>query len=76
MAGVLLGIPNFLSVYFLLKILDLGWDGSIIFPIFNVGVLLASAIMGWLIMREEMPVKRALGVIMAAISIYLISTSI
>lgn len=76
MAGVLLGIPNFLSVYFLLKILDLGWDGSIIFPIFNVGVLFASAIMGWLIMREEMPVKRALGVIMAAISIYLISTSI
>jgi len=75
-AGILLGIPNYFSIYFLLEILGMGWDGSVVFPIFNVGVLLCSALMGALLLREEMPPLRLAGVALAALSIYLISSSV
>lgn len=76
LAGIVLGVANFFSIFFLLNLLDIGWDGSIVFPIFNVGVLLMSALGGWLIFKEEMPFYRVLGILIAAISIYIMSLSI
>jgi drug/metabolite transporter (DMT)-like permease len=76
LAGIILGIPNFFSIYFLLKILDMGWDGSIVFPIFNVGVLLVAAMGSWAIFKEKITVMKLVGVFVAAVSIYLISASL
>lgn len=76
LAGILLGVPNFYSVYFLLSILDLGWDGSVVFPIFNVGVLLASALAGAILLKEDMPPTRIAGVLLASLAIYFISITV
>ena len=35
LGGVILGLPNYLTIYLLLHLLDQGWDGSVLFPLNN-----------------------------------------
>jgi len=65
MAGVILGIPNFYSIYFLVRLFDQGYEGSIIFPLCNIGVLFLSGVIGLLLFREKISLKNALGLILA-----------
>ncbi|MDX1666116.1 MAG: EamA family transporter [Saprospiraceae bacterium] len=74
-AGMLLGVPNFFSIYFLLRVIGVGWEGSIVFPINNVGIIALSAILAWIIFREKLNRVNILGVICAIIAIVLIAIS-
>lgn len=67
-AGFTLGIPNFFSIYFLLKTLNLN-DSSIIFPILNIGVVSLSALIGWKIYSENLTTKNWIGLVLAGISL-------
>lgn len=67
-AGITLGIPNFFSIYFLLKTLNLN-DSSIIFPILNIGVVSLSALIGWKIYSENLTTKNWIGLVLAGISL-------
>lgn len=73
LAGVLLGIPNFFSIYLLVYMLSLGWEGSVLFPLNNIGVLVLSALFGFLIFNEEFNKWKWTGLSLAVIAIYLIS---
>ncbi len=53
-AGIALGIPNFFTIYLLLKLIDAGWEGSKIFPILNVSIILGSAILGLTLFKEKL----------------------
>jgi drug/metabolite transporter (DMT)-like permease len=75
LGGIILGIPNFFSIYFLLKTLQLDWGGSVIFPVFNISVILVASIVGFLIFKESMKWYNVLGLGMALLSIVLISIS-
>jgi len=70
-AGIILGIPNFFSIYFILLGLN-EMDGSIFFPINNVGILLVSGIAGILFFREKMNSYKYIGFILAVITIILL----
>lgn len=70
-AGVVLGIPNFFSIYFILLGLN-DMDGSIFFPINNVGILLVSGVAGILFFREKMNSYKYIGFILAIITIVLL----
>ena len=72
--GIALGIPNFFTIYLILKILDMGWDGSAFFPINNVGILALAAVVGIFFFREKLTNKNKLGLAFAIISIYLLAT--
>lgn len=73
-AGIILGVPNFFSIYYLLKALNSGAMNSvIIFPINNISILLLSTFLAMLIFREHLNTKNKLGLLMASISIVLIS---
>lgn len=72
-AGIGLGIPNFFSIYLLMEVIASGWDGSVVFPINNVGILSCSAIMGFIIFRERITQNKIVGLIMAIVAILLIS---
>lgn len=72
-AGVLLGVPNFCSIYFLLKSLGIGWDGSIIFPVNNVAIIALSSLLAWLIFKERLSRVNNWGVIIAILAIILIT---
>ena len=72
-AGVVLGVPNFFSMYFLVKLLNVGWEGSIVFPINNIGILLLSSIGALIVFNEEMGKLRWLALLLAVLSIGLLT---
>ncbi len=73
LGGVLLGIPNFFSIYLLLYLLGIGWNGSTVFPVNNVGVLLLSVIFGVLFFKEKINSTKLVGILLAVSAIYLIT---
>ena len=72
-AGVLIGVPNFFTIYLIIKGLEVGYDGSVLFPLNNVGVIVTVAIVGILFFKEKLSGLNYLGLVMALISVYLIS---
>jgi drug/metabolite transporter (DMT)-like permease len=72
-AGILLGLPNYFSIYLLLVMLDSGWKGNIMYPMVNVSVLLLSAMTAHLVLREKLTVLNKIGVILAVVAILIIA---
>lgn len=74
--GIALGIPNYFSIYFLVKALrsDL-FDSSGIFTVNNVGIVMISTLVGILLFKEKLIVKNWIGIFLAIISILLITLS-
>ena len=72
-AGILLGLPNFFSIYLLLYMLNSGWKGSIMYPMVNVSVLLLSTAAGVIFFREKLNRLNWAGIIFATMSILVIS---
>jgi len=73
-AGICLGIPNFFSIYLLLKSLSIGVDAAVMFPFINVGTILTGVLIGFTVFREEINKTKVIGVITAIIAIVLIVT--
>ncbi|HAH34540.1 MAG TPA: hypothetical protein DCL52_07125, partial [Flavobacteriaceae bacterium] len=73
-AGIVLGIPNYFSIYFLVKALrsDL-FDSSGIFTINNVAIVIVSTLLGIVFFKEQLSLKNWTGIILAVISIALVS---
>ena len=73
-AGVILGVPNFGSIYFLLKTLQ--WErfpSSLIFPINNVMIVLSSAVLGVVLFKEKLNNAHRAGILLAVIAIWLMA---
>jgi uncharacterized membrane protein len=74
LAAIPLGIPNFLSFYFLLKALDaFKNNGALVLPVYNIGVILVSAFVASFVFREKLEKNNWIGLILALIAIVLIS---
>ena len=73
LAGIALGVPNFFSIYYMMKILTIGMEGSVVFPINNVGILIFSALIGFLIFKEKITSQAIIGLILAILAIGLIA---
>lgn len=72
-AGILLGVPNFFSIYSLLLVISSGWEASVVFPINNVGILSVSALIGFLVFKEKLTINKIIGLSMSIIAIILLS---
>lgn len=73
-AGIILGIPNYGSIYFLLKALGHnGSESSLIFPINNVGIVAFSVLAGTLIFSEKLSRKNWIGMAMALLAIFILA---
>ena len=70
--GTLLGIPNYLSMYFLLKSLD-DYPSSSVFPIANMGVILCSTLLSVLLFKARISKKKAFALGCSILAIILIS---
>jgi drug/metabolite transporter (DMT)-like permease len=68
-AGLLLGLPNFLTIYLLLVMLNKGWNASVLYPVLNVTVLSLITLTAWIVFKEKLrPVNWAgIGLAIAAI---------
>ena len=74
-AGLLLGIVNYYSIYFLLMALQYnGSESSTIFTLNNVSIVMLSAVLGFVIFKERLSLKNILGIILAVISIILVTS--
>lgn len=73
LGGIVLGIPNYFTIHFLLRALKYeGLNSASIFTIINVGVVLLSTLFGIVIFKEKLSVKNWGGIALAIISIVLV----
>ena len=76
LAGILLGIPNYFSIYFLMKAYDvLTWSDSSILAIINVSIVVFASIVGLLFFKEKWNKLKIIGFISSLISILFIYLS-
>ncbi len=74
--GLVLGVPNFASLYFLMLALGQpGWEGSVIYPIANVAIIGCSALLAFIFFKEKLSRINQVGVVVAMLAILLIGFS-
>ncbi len=74
LGGIALGIPNFFSIYFLLSALKFdGLNSASVFTLNNVAIVMLTTLIGIVLFRESLSRKNWIGVLLAIISILLIS---
>jgi len=72
--GLMLGVPNFFSMIFLLKSLEaFDNNGALIYPLINIGIILGGALISITIFRDRLLPINYLGVFLALVSLILIS---
>lgn len=72
-AGVLLGVPNYFSIYFIIKALKTDMESSVVFPINHVGTVLFAALLGFLIFKERLLPQNYWGILLAVVAIVCIA---
>lgn len=74
-AGIFLGMVNYYSIYFLLKALQHnGSESSTIFTLNNVSIVMLSSVLGFILFKERLSLKNIIGIILAVISIILVTS--
>jgi drug/metabolite transporter (DMT)-like permease len=73
-AGICLGVPNFFSIYYLIRFLNSGFmHSSAAIPVLNIGILVAATLAAILFFREKINAQRIVGLALSIIAILLIS---
>lgn len=74
LGALMLGIPNFFAIFFLIKSLQLkDFESSTLFTINNVGIVVLSTLFGLIFFKEKLLTKNWIGILLAVFSILLIS---
>ena len=72
--GTVLGVVNYFSIYFLiLSLSSYNNDGAFVYPLINVGIILASAMVSATLFKEKLSIINLTGIALAIICIVLIS---
>lgn len=73
LGGIYLGIPNYFSIYFLLKTLrSFDNNGAWVYPFINIGIIIGSTLLALFLFREKLSRLNFLGIILSVIVIYLL----
>lgn len=72
-AGIVLGIPNYGSMLFMLLALSSGLEGSFVFPVANVSIIIATTIGAVTLFREKLSRLNWIGISLAVTAILLIT---
>ncbi len=73
--GIILGVPNYFSIYFLIQALRTeGIESATIFTINNVAILIVSTLLGIILFKEKLLPKNWVGILLAILSIILVAT--
>ncbi|MGD1845771.1 MAG: EamA/RhaT family transporter [Salibacteraceae bacterium] len=72
--GIVLGVPNYFSIYLIIKALEQsGFQSSVLFPINNIGVVIVSVLGGRLLFGEKLSTGSAIGIGVSVFGIVLLS---
>ena len=73
-AGIVLGVPNYYSIVFLIKALqNKDFESSTLFTINNVAIVIVSTLVGLFLFREQFSLKNKIGVALAILGIVLVT---
>jgi len=73
-AGIALGVPNYFSIFFLLSAIEgFSVKSAFVFGVNNVGIVLVSTLLSVLIFKEKIEPKNQWGLLLAVVSIAIIS---
>ena len=73
-AGIILGVPNYFTIVFLIKAMQTaGIESSTLFTINNVSVVVVSTLVGLLLFKEKFSLKNKIGVALAILGIVLVT---
>ena len=73
-AGILIGIPNYFSIWCLIRFLKSSpWESSASIPMNNMGIVLFSTLVAAVLFKEKLSLINWLGVLLSAVAIYLIA---
>ncbi len=76
LGGIALGIPNYFSIYFLIRLLQSGYlPGSAAIPATNIGIVLAATLTALLFFGEKGGRARIIGMALSVLAIILILLS-
>lgn len=76
-AGIILGVPNYFSIYFMFKALNHPtFESSIVFPVNNIGIVVSSTVLAFIIFKEKLSFLNHLGLLLAVLSIVLMTPQI
>jgi len=74
LAGILIGIPNYFSIWCLVRFLkNSPWQSSASIPVNNMGIVLFSSVVAWLVFKEKLSKINWLGIVLSLMAIYLIA---
>ena len=74
LGGIILGIINYYSIFFLLKALQYeGLESSTLFTVNNVAIVMVSTLVGLLLFKESISKKNWFGITLAIVSILLVT---
>ena len=73
LGGIALGIPNYFSIYLLIKSYnDTGWADSTVLAIINVSIVCIAALTGFLIFKEKLNLTKGLGIVASLVAILML----
>ena len=73
LGGIALGIPNYFSIYLLIKSYkDTGWADSTVLAIINVSIVCIAALTGFLIFKEKLNLTKGLGIVASLLAILML----
>jgi drug/metabolite transporter (DMT)-like permease len=73
-AGICVGVPNYFSIYYLIRMLNSNFmQSSAAIPVLNIGILVASSLMAIALFKEKANWLRAIGLGLSVIAILLIA---
>jgi uncharacterized membrane protein len=73
-AGIILGVPNYYSIIFLIRALqNKNFESSTLFTINNVAIVVVSTLVGLFFFKEKFSIKNKIGVAMAILGIILVT---
>lgn len=73
-AGIVLGVPNYFSIYYLIRFLnDKFMASSLAIAINNIGIVLCSALLAILVFKESVTRTRIIGLVLSVVAILLIA---
>lgn len=74
LGGIVLGIPNYFSLYYLIKMLDSRvFESSTIFTIHNVAIVVVSTLVAILFFKEKITMRNGIGIALAIVAIFLVT---
>lgn len=74
LGGIALGLPNYFSLYFLVKMLEAkAFESATLFTIHNIAIVIVSTFAGILFFKERISMRNAFGIGLALFALFLVT---